>query len=141
MPGNYNMKIVSACLAGVTCRYDCKAKERQEVVEMVKKGEAIPVCPEQLGGMSTPRPPSEEYKGQFYTKEGKNVTEQYVRGANEALKIAKMVGCTEAFLKSKSPMCGLGETYNGEHNGMMVQGDGLFARVLKEAGIKVTKIE
>ena len=82
------MKIVSACLVGIDCRYDCKSKPREEIIEMVKKGEAIPVCPEQLGGMTTPRPPSEEIDGIFITNQGKDVTDQYYRGAKEALKIA-----------------------------------------------------
>ena len=135
------MKIISACLAGVTCRYDCKSKPNKDIIKMVEDGKAIPVCPEQLGGMSTPRPPSEEFAGKFMTIEGQDVTEQYYRGASEALKIAKIAGCDEAFLKSKSPMCGVGEIYDGKFGGKMIQGDGLFVRMLKKAGIKVNKID
>ena len=134
-------KIVSACLAGVTCRYDCKSKPRQDIIEMVEEGKAIPVCPEQLGGLPTPRPPSEEVGDQFITIEGINVTEQYYRGAREALKIAKMAGCDEAFLKSKSPMCGTNKTYDGTFSGTMTSKDGLFARLLKKAEFKVNEIE
>jgi len=134
-------KIVSACLAGVLCRYDCGTRPEQDIIELVRNGKAIPVCPEQLGGMSTPRPPSEEVDGKFITVDGEDVTENYYRGAKEALKIAKMSGCDEAFLKSKSPMCGVDEIYSGKFDGTMIKGDGLFVRMLKEAGIKVTKLD
>ena len=128
------MKIVSACLAGVSCRYNCEQRPDIDILKMVEQGEAIPVCPEQLGGLSTPRPPAEEIDNKFITIEGKDVTEEYHKGAMEAVKIA------EAFLKGKSPMCGIGEIYSGKFDGVMIKGDGLFARKLKELGIKVTRV-
>jgi len=134
------MKIVSACLAGVSCRYNCEQRPALNIIEMVKNGEAIPVCPEQLGGLSTPRPPAEETDGEFFTIEGENVTAKYTKGALEALRIAKLTGCDEAFLKGKSPMCGVGEVYSGNFDGKMISGDGLFARLLKKAGIKVNRV-
>ena len=134
-------KIVSACLAGVTCRYDCAAKPENDIIKMVEEGKAIPVCPEQLGGLPTPRPPSEEIGNNFITIEGKDVTEQYYRGAKEALRIAEMIGCDEAFLKSKSPMCGVGKIYSGKFDGRMIPGDGLFTRMLKKIGVKVNEVE
>lgn len=134
-------KIVSACLAGLNCRYDGDNKKRDEIVEMIKRGEAIPVCPEQLGGLSTPRDPAEEIDSKVFTINGKDVTFEYQKGAEEALLIAQMSGASEALLKSKSPMCGLDTIYDGSFKGTMKDGDGVFTRLLKEAGIKVSSID
>ena len=135
------MKIVSACLSGVPCRYDCKAQTRLPVEEMVQNGEAIPVCPEQLGGLSTPRPPAERIGDKVLTNQGADVTAEYQRGAEEALRIAKLAGATEALLKSKSPMCGCGKIYDGTFTGNLKDGDGVFAELLKKHGIKVAVID
>ena len=135
------MKIVSACLSGVHCRYDCKAQARAEIEAMVKNGEAIPVCPEQMGGLPTPRPPAERIGDQVLTNKGVDVTSEYQRGAEEALQVAKLAGVTEALLKSKSPMCGCGKIYDGTFSGATTDGDGVFAELLKKNGIKVTPID
>ena len=135
------IKIVSACLAGLKCRYDGASKERQEIVDMVAAGEAIPVCPEQLGGLPTPRTPAEIKGEKVISVKGEDVTLNYELGASEALKIAQMVKCEEAILKSKSPMCGCGEIYDGSYSGKTIKGDGVFARLLKRAGIKVSPID
>lgn len=135
------MKIVSACLAGVNCRYDCKHQERIDIVELVKSGQALPLCPEQLGGLSTPRPPAEIQGDKVITNEGVDVTEQYQNGAQQALNLAKLSGATTALLKSKSPMCGHGKIYDGSYTGKLVEGDGIFAKLLKENGIKVESID
>nr|BFD58032.1 DUF523 domain-containing protein [Bdellovibrio sp. CKG001] len=135
------MKIVSACLSGVHCRYDCKAQTRSSIEEMVQNGEAIPVCPEQLGGLPTPRPPAERIGDRVLTNQGADVTAEYQRGAQEALRIAKLTGATEALLKSKSPMCGCGKIYDGTFSGNQKDGDGVFAELLKNHGIKVTTID
>ncbi|WP_415063547.1 DUF523 domain-containing protein [Bdellovibrio sp.] len=135
------MKIVSACLSGSHCRFDCQAKTRTEIQAMVQRGEALPVCPEQLGGLSTPRPPAERVGEQVLTKQGKDVTSEFLRGAEEALQIAKLCGATEAFLKSKSPMCGSNRIYDGSFSGNVIAGDGVFAALLKKNGIKVTEVD
>ncbi|MDD5096707.1 MAG: DUF523 domain-containing protein [Candidatus ainarchaeum sp.] len=131
------MKIVSACLAGATCRWDCSSKANAEVMELVASGKAIPVCPEQLGGLPTPRPPAEQKDGKVITKAGEDMTARFEHGANEALKIAKLAKCDEAILKSKSPSCGAGKVYDGTFSGNLVEGDGVFAKLLKENNIKV----
>jgi len=131
------MKVVSACIAGVKCRYDGSAKPCQKVIELVKKGEAIPVCPEQLGGLSTPRAPSEQKGNKVITKDGKDVTAEFEKGAHEALNIVKMAGCKEAILKSNSPSCGSGLVYDGSFSGKLIKGDGVFAKLLKANKIKV----
>jgi uncharacterized protein YbbK (DUF523 family) len=133
--------IVSACLAGLECRYDCKSKERSEIIELVKKGVATPVCPEQLGGLPTPRDPAEIIEDKVLTVHGKDVTFEYQKGAQEAFKVLKLTGATKAILKSKSPMCGVGEVYDGSYSGKTVEGDGIFAKLLKSNGIKVEKAD
>ena len=134
-------KIVSACLAGIECRYDCKSQERVDIVEMVKNGDAIPLCPEQLGGLSTPRTPAEIQGERVIAKDGKDVTENYMRGAEEALKMTQLVNADEALLKSKSPMCGCGKIYDGSYSGNLIDGDGVFTKLLKKNGIKVTSVD
>lgn len=102
------------------CRWDGKARPCQKVIELIKQNEAIPVCPELLGGLAIPRMSAEQRDGKVFTKDGKDVTGQYERGAEEALKIAKLTNCNEAILKSKSPSCGSGKIYDGTFSGNLV---------------------
>ncbi len=132
------MKLISACLAGTNCAWNGGNKKCEKVIEMVKNGDAILVCPEQLGGLSTPRDPAEIQGDKVVTIHGDDVTEQFERGATEALKIAQMAGCTEAILKAKSPSCGSGKTYDGTFSNTLTEGDGIFATKCKENGITVT---
>ena len=132
--------IVSACLAGVNCNYEGKNCEDASVTQLVKKGRAIMICPEQLGGLTTPRPPAEIKNGRVVTKQGADVTDAFLRGANEVLRIAKKYNCKRAILKSKSPSCGCYKIYNGKFNGSLVEGDGITARLLRENGIEVTNL-
>ena len=99
------------------------------------------MCPEQLGGLSTPRPPAEQQSGQVRTQAGVDVTEAYQAGAKAALEIALKHGATEAFLKSKSPMCGVDRIYDGTFSGALIAGDGIFTQELKKAGIRVESVE
>ncbi|MFH1637443.1 MAG: DUF523 domain-containing protein [Candidatus Woesearchaeota archaeon] len=131
------MKIVSACLAGINCNYKDEARPCQKVIELVKQGKAIPICPEQLGGLTTPRTPAEQKDNKVFTKNGEDVTTQFERGAEEALKIAKLANCDEAILKAKSPSCGSGKVYDGTFSGILIEGDGVFAKILKKNNIKV----
>lgn len=126
------MIIVSACLAGVKCAWNGDARPCQQVIDLVKRGEAIPVCPEQLGGLTTPRPPAEQKGGRVFTRDGEDVTTEFERGARAALRIAKLAGCKEAILKSKSPSCGSGKIYDGTFSGKLIDGDGVFAKLLKK---------
>lgn len=135
------MKIVSACLAGVNCKYSGGSNRCQKMVDLVKSGEAIPVCPEQLGGLATPRDSAENINGKIITNKGEDVTSQYSKGAEEGLRIAKMIGCKEVFLKTKSPACGAGKIYDGTFSGKLVPGDGFFAKALKDNGIKVIAMD
>ena len=120
------MKLCSACLLGINCRYNGETKSDQKVLELAKKETLIPVCPEQLGGLTTPRDAAENKDNKVFTKNGKDVTEQFVKGAEEVLKIVKLFGIEEAILKQRSPSCG---SY------------GVTTKLLKENGIKVISEE
>ena len=137
MEGDDTMIIVSACLAGINCTYNGETQEHEQIVELVKKGQAIVVCPEQLGGLTTPRVPAEIQEGRVITKESKDVTDAFIKGAVEGLSICNKYGCIEAILKSKSPSCGCGLIYDGTFTGKLIKGDGITTRLLKENGIKV----
>lgn len=131
------MIIVSACLAGVHCRYDGGEKACQQVLRLVAEGNAIPLCPEQLGGLTTPRQPCEISAGRVITRDGTDLTEAFQHGAHEALKIARMVGAKTAILKANSPSCGSGIVYDGSFSGKLVPGDGVFAALCKTSGLLV----
>ena len=135
------MKLVSACLAGVRCRWDGESRPCQKIIDLVKAGKAIPVCPEQLGGLSTPRPPAEQKDGRVLTKDGVDVTLQFEKGALEVLRIAQLAGCEEAILKSRSPSCGSGRVYDGSFSGRLREGDGVLVALLKKNGINVVTEE
>ena len=134
------MMIVSACLAGFPCRYDGKARPCEQVVELVRAGKAIPVCPEQLGGLPTPRTSCEIRDGRVVDAEGYDRTEAFRRGARAVLQIAQTYGATEALLQSRSPSCGSGRIYDGSFTKTLTAGDGVTARLLKENGIQVTAL-
>ncbi|MCC0631817.1 DUF523 domain-containing protein [Clostridioides sp. ZZV15-6388] len=132
------MILVSACLIGINCKYSGDNNENKEVKEYLKGKDFILVCPEQLGGLSTPRPPAEIVGGKVITKEDyKDVTENFVRGAEETLKIAKLYVCSEAILKEGSPSCGCNLVYDGSFSGKKIPGKGITAKLLEEEGIKV----
>ncbi len=99
-----SIKICSACLLGVICRYDGKSKPNKKVINLVGKEILIPVCPEQLGGLPTPREPSEQKGRKVFTKSGKDVTENFTKGAEQVLQLAKIFGIKKAILKQRSPL-------------------------------------
>lgn len=129
--------LVSACLLGTSCRYDGRDNKVVSVVEQGKKVHLIPVCPEQMGGLMTPRPPAEIREGRVYAKDGRDVTESFQKGAEEALKLAQLFGCRCAILKARSPSCGSGLIYDGTFSGRKTEGDGITAALLKKNGIRV----
>lgn len=138
------MVIVSACLAGVNCRYDGGNSGLARVREMAASGGALPLCPEQLGGLSTPRAPSEIFGGDGWdvldgkafvlNSEGGDVTSCYLKGSREVLKIAGLVSAEEAVLKEKSPACGCRFICRG---GEPADGAGVCAAMLIKSGIRV----
>jgi len=184
---NKGIMIVSACLAGFRCRYDYKFKSDKRVIKLVRQGKAIPICPEQLGGLPTPRVAAERvgnklprskscistvqgkptrYSGppaggpekfvslspsppvggsasrnKVLRKDGVDVTKEFSKGAKEALRIAKLVGCKKAILKARSPSCGSGKVYDGTFSGTLIDGDGVCAELFKKNGIEVVTEE
>jgi len=142
--------LCSACLLGIKCRYDGKRKPNKKVIELSKKEILIPVCPEQLGGLPTPRKAVGIYGGLGEdvledratvrtAREGRDVTKNFLRGAKETLKVAKLLGAKEAILKSKSPSCGCEKTWQLDENlrNHVVVGSGVCASLLKRNRIKV----
>ncbi len=131
--------LVSACLLGERCRYDGQTKTNGRIRVLKEKGTRfIPVCPECLGGLPTPRPPAEiQEDGRVVNREGRDVTREYLAGAREALRICREAGCRTAVLKARSPSCGRGAVYDGTFSGRLVPGDGCAARMLSENGVRV----
>lgn len=146
------MILVSACLCGVNCKYDGGNNLNEKVLKLLREGKAIPVCPEQLGGQSTPRVPHEIIKGTgeevlngrarvMGTDPEDDVTEQFIKGAEETLKIAKECGVEFAILKARSPSCGKGLIYDGTFSGEKRKGNGVTAELLIKHGIDVVTEE
>lgn len=133
--------LISACLLGIKCRYDCKVKEYPRINDLIGKHTLIPVCPEQLGGMPTPRPPVEIKSGEVVDINGKVYTDIFVEGANAVLQIAKYNDCTLAILKKNSPSCGYGEIYDGSFSGTLIEGNGITAQLLRDNDITVKNEE
>lgn len=129
--------LISACLLGVCCRYDGASKPHPLVEELAKKHTLIPICPEQMGGLATPRPPAERQGERVVTKAGRNVTAEYRRGAEEALRLCRLFHCDGAILKERSPSCGHGEIYDGTFTGTLLPGNGMAAELLLKNGISV----
>ena len=129
--------LVSACLLGCPCRYDGKSKPNDAVLVLMEHHTLIPICPEQMGGLATPRVPAERKDGGVFTERGGDVTEQYRRGAEEALRLAQLYGCKYAILKERSPSCGSGQIYDGSFSRRLIEGDGVTAQLLKAHGITV----
>lgn len=131
------MKFCSACLLGIKCKDNRKSNSNKKVLELTKKEILIPICPEQLGGLSTPREPAEQKGKKIFTKSGKNVTKNFIRGAEQVLKLVKLFGIKEAILKQRSPSCGCGEIYDGTFTKTIIKGDGITTALLKKHKIKV----
>ena len=129
--------LISACLLGVSCRYDGKSRACPEAVRLLENHELIPVCPEQLGGLPTPRPPAEIQNGQVVSRTGDDVTAAYRRGAEETLRLCRLAGCRAAVLKANSPSCGCGQVHDGSFSGALVPGSGITAQLLKDHGVRV----
>lgn len=132
------MKIlVSACLMGMKVRYDGKANENEWVLSLMDRHQLIPVCAEVFGGLSTPRDPSERVGDRVVSCAGRDVTQEYVRGAGEVRRLARLYGCTLAILKEKSPSCGHGRIYDGTFSRTLVPGNGVLTDMLLQDGIRV----
>lgn len=136
------MKIlVSACLLGKNCKYNGGNNLNQRVLDFIEGHEVIGVCPEQLGGLSTPRLPAEIVDGIVTNKEGISVDVQFRKGAQTALAVALEKKVDLAILQSCSPSCGVNEIYDGNFSGKKIKGQGVFAKLLSAHGIKVLDAE
>jgi len=129
--------LVSACLLGTCCKYSGGDNLCPAVLALSKSHQLLPVCPEQLGGLPTPRPPAEIRGDRIINREGGDVTEAFLRGARETLALAERLCCKGAVLKARSPSCGVGQIYDGSFTGTLTAGSGVTARLLREAGIPV----
>lgn len=131
--------LVSACLMGVNCKYSAGNNACRACLDLLSRNDLclIPICPEQLGGLQTPRACAERAGNTVINKNGEDVTPQFHRGAEEALRIAKQWHCQEAILKERSPSCGSSVIYDGTFSGTVIPGKGLTAELLEENGIKI----
>ena len=139
--------LLSACLAGRACRFDGSDNEDARVAAWLSEGRAVLVCPEDEGGLGTPRPPAEIVGGdghdviagraQVMTRDGRDVTAEYLRGARLALERARATGAKTAVLKARSPSCGKGCIYDGTFSRTTTVGDGVTTALLEEHGIRV----
>lgn len=129
--------LISACLLGLPCRYDGASKPQPWARALAERYELVPVCPEQLGGLPTPRDPSERRGERVTMKSGADVSAQYERGAAGALALCQLLECEAAVLKERSPSCGCGQIYDGSFSGTLIPGDGVTAALLKAHGIPV----
>ncbi|MED4205960.1 DUF523 domain-containing protein [Neobacillus mesonae] len=145
------MILVSSCLAGLEVRYNSTHSLNKEIHKLVDENKAVTICPELLGGFSTPREPAEivggdggdvlDGKAAVMEKSGKDVTEIYIKGAYAALKKAKEINASVVVLKENSPSCGSSMIYNGEFKGKKIVGNGVTSALLKRNGVKVISEE
>jgi len=129
--------LVSACLLGENCKYSGGNNRNEKVLAFLRRHEAVPVCPEVLGGLPTPRTPAEIVDGVVTDRDGKNVDREFRRGAALALELARREGVELAILQPRSPSCGARQVYDGSFSGRKVDGQGVFARLLLENGFRV----
>lgn len=143
--------IVSACLLGVRCRYDGGSNLRPEVAGAMRTRRLIPVCPEILGGLPIPRCPAEiaggdgagvlEGRARVVTRDGQDLTGAFLRGADEVLHLARLAGAAEAWLKARSPSCGVRCIHDGTFSGGMRAGPGVTAALLGREGLRLQEID
>ncbi len=131
--------VISACLIGELCRYDGKQVNYHELDFLMSDPNVtlLPVCPEVLGGLQTPRPPCEIRGDRVITRNGEDVTEAFREGAEKVLTVCQASGAELAILKANSPSCGSGRIYDGSFSHTLIPGDGICASLLKKNGIKV----
>lgn len=141
------MYLISACLLGIDCKYSGGNNSCQAVKNLAEGHSYIAVCPEVAGGLAVPRPPCEILGGRVWNKEGEDVTQSFIDGATDVITESKrraLIAEEEielAILKSRSPSCGSGKIYDGTFSGRLIDGDGIFAKMVKELGIKVISEE
>lgn len=133
--------LVSACLLGRNCKYSGGNNRNERVIDFLKDKEIVEVCPEVLGGLSTPRPPAELVDGTVMNINGENVNEEFRHGVELAMRQVEKEGIDLAILQSRSPTCGVKQIYDGSFSGRLVAGQGLLAQALIDAGYTVVDAE
>ena len=137
--------LVSACLLGINCKYSGGNNFNQKIFDMVKEGKAIPICPEQLGGLETPRNPAEiriiDGIQHVIDNKGNDLTKQFEKGAKEVIEFAKQLGVKSFILQPRSPSCGIGKIYSGNFDGKLVTGNGILVELCKNNGIEAINCE
>jgi uncharacterized protein YbbK (DUF523 family) len=138
----FEIKIfVSACLLGENCKYDGGNNYSDRVAEFIKGHDVITMCPEVVGGLTIPRVPAEIVDGVVKNKLGDSVDENFKVGAQKVMWEILKQGIDLAILQSRSPSCGVNEIYDGTFTGRKIKGQGIFAKMLIEHGIKVVDVE
>ena len=146
--------LISSCMLGLPTRYDGRNKENKQLIQVLKKRniEFIPLCSEQLGGLCTPREPQEiepgktardviDGKAKVLTKDGRDITEAFLKGANIILSFCKEFNIKTAILEERSPSCGVTKVYSGKFDGKLILGRGVLTELLTQNGIKVVTVE
>ena len=131
--------LISACLIGKNCKYSggSNALQEEQLRQLQLCYELIPVCPEQMGGLPTPRTPAERRGEQVINRDGRDVTAEFYAGAEQTLTITKNQKIRKALLKSRSPSCGRDRIYDSSFTGTLIRGNGVTAQTLIEQGISV----
>ncbi|MCC8073584.1 MAG: DUF523 domain-containing protein [Clostridiales bacterium] len=129
--------LVSACLLGENCKYNGGNNKNDDVLALQKEHRLVPICPECFAALPIPRVPSEIIDGKVFSKDGRDLTEEFKDGASKALYVAEETACQVAILKERSPSCGFGKIYDGTFSGKVVDGNGITAQLLYDNGIKI----
>ena len=133
--------MVSACLAGENCKYNGGNNRNEKVLQMMAEHEVITVCPEQMGGLPTPRVPSEIRDGVVTAGNGRIVDKEFRAGAAKCLEIAVREKPDLIVLQSRSPSCGVKQRYDGTFTGTLVDGSGVTAQLLMKHGFRCIDVE
>lgn len=128
--------LISACLVGDKVKYDGKSNYNPLVKELLQYYELVPVCPEVLGGLTTPRTPSERKGDIVIDKNGNDVTKYFIKGRDDVINIVKYLHIKKAILKENSPSCGVNSIYDGNFNYKYIKGSGILTEELKALGVK-----
>jgi uncharacterized protein YbbK (DUF523 family) len=133
--------LVSACLLGTCCNHEGRHSQRPAVEALRSRYTLVPICPEVVGGLTTPRVAAEIVDGRVVTADGDDVTAEYARGAAAAVELAHAVGARHAVLKARSPSCGAHQVYDGTFSRTLRDGEGITAAALRAAGVEVVSEE
>ena len=129
--------LVSACLLGINCKYDGGNNRQEKVLKYLEDKQVIPICPEIMGGLSTPRIGAEQLSDRVITEDGRDVTANFKKGAEETLYLAKLFDVKKALLKARSPSCGYKKVYDGTFTHTLINRNGETAELLKQSGIEI----